>query len=277
MATRARMRPTSILPGAAYTEKAGTYVNPEGRVQRADSAVFAPGDAREDWTILRALSDVLGVTLAVRQLRAAARGDGRRGAGARRRGAGRLWRGRCPSSTPRRSGTIAYPIKDFYLTNAICRASPTMQRCSAELLHGEDSRRRRNERLIRTLVTPAKAGVPQRRTVCASAAGRCPAFAGMTALAGERRDDRLLPILRHDLRMGVVHRDHRRHPADRAAADAGGGDDHLCRPQDLGGDGAAPRPQRGRPVRPAAELRRRPQGVPAGNHHPVGARTRACS
>ena len=36
-------------------------------------------------------------------------------------------------------GVLAgYPIKDFYLTNAICRASPTMQRCSAELLHGED-------------------------------------------------------------------------------------------------------------------------------------------
>ena len=37
-----------ILPGAAYTEKAGTYVNLEGRVQQADRAVFAPGDARED-------------------------------------------------------------------------------------------------------------------------------------------------------------------------------------------------------------------------------------
>ena len=36
------------------------------------------------------------------------------------------------------SGEVAYPIKDFYLTNSICRASPTMQRCSAELIHGED-------------------------------------------------------------------------------------------------------------------------------------------
>ena len=50
-----------ILPAAAYTEKAGTYVNTEGRVQFADKAVFAPGDAREDWTILRALADALGV------------------------------------------------------------------------------------------------------------------------------------------------------------------------------------------------------------------------
>ena len=49
-----------ILPGAAYTEKSGTYVNTEGRVQQANRAVFPPGDAREDWAILRALSDVLG-------------------------------------------------------------------------------------------------------------------------------------------------------------------------------------------------------------------------
>src|SRR5215213_5702651 len=49
-----------ILPGAAYTEKSGLYVNTEGRVQLANRAVFPPGDAREDWAILRALSDVLG-------------------------------------------------------------------------------------------------------------------------------------------------------------------------------------------------------------------------
>ncbi|WP_374139573.1 molybdopterin-dependent oxidoreductase, partial [Sphingomonas sp.] len=52
-----------VLPSAAFTEKAGTYVNTEGRVQFADKAVFAPGDAREDWTILRALADALGVTV----------------------------------------------------------------------------------------------------------------------------------------------------------------------------------------------------------------------
>jgi len=52
-----------ILPGAAYTEKAATYVNTEGRAQRTKLAVFPPGDAREDWTIIRALSDVLGHTL----------------------------------------------------------------------------------------------------------------------------------------------------------------------------------------------------------------------
>ena len=46
-----------ILPAASYAEKDGTYVNTEGRVQFAEKAVFAPGDAREDWTILRALAD----------------------------------------------------------------------------------------------------------------------------------------------------------------------------------------------------------------------------
>ncbi len=57
-----------ILPAASYAEKDGTYVNTEGRVQYAEKAVFAPGDAREDWTILRALADALGVNVGIRQL-----------------------------------------------------------------------------------------------------------------------------------------------------------------------------------------------------------------
>ena len=52
-----------VLPGAAYTEKHATYVNTEGRPQRAKLAVFPPGDAKEDWKILRALSEVLGRTI----------------------------------------------------------------------------------------------------------------------------------------------------------------------------------------------------------------------
>ena len=59
----APIAPTSILPGAAYTEKPGTYVNTEGRVQLGFRADFPPGDAREDWAILRALSERLGKTL----------------------------------------------------------------------------------------------------------------------------------------------------------------------------------------------------------------------
>src|SRR6187399_1317969 len=126
-----------ILPGSAYTEKAGTYVNSEGRVQFADKAVFAPGDAREDWTILRALADALGVRVgfdSFDQLRAAMVAEvpalGVEGLAAY---------GALPKADTkaRAEGKIAYPVKDFYLTNAIARSSPTMQRCSAELLHGE--------------------------------------------------------------------------------------------------------------------------------------------
>ncbi|MCX7863869.1 MAG: molybdopterin-dependent oxidoreductase, partial [Novosphingobium sp.] len=128
-----------ILPGAAWTEKPGTYVNTEGRVQFADKAVFAPGDAREDWTILRALADALGVSVgfdSFGELRAAmiaevpALGE-----------EGLADLGPLPEGKPGASGTIeAYPIRDFYLTNPVARASATMQRCSAELLHGEDLR-----------------------------------------------------------------------------------------------------------------------------------------
>ena len=126
-----------ILPGASYAEKDGTYVNTEGRVQFAEKAVFAPGDAREDWTILRALADALGVSVVFNsfaELQAAmiaevpALGEeGLADFGAMPRA----------SAKARAEGTIsAYPIKDFYLTNAIARASAVMQQCSAELLGG---------------------------------------------------------------------------------------------------------------------------------------------
>jgi NADH-quinone oxidoreductase subunit G len=62
-----------ILPAATYTEKSGTYVNTEGRVQMASRAAFAPGEAREDWAVLRALSDVLGKKLPYDSLRTARR------------------------------------------------------------------------------------------------------------------------------------------------------------------------------------------------------------
>jgi NADH-quinone oxidoreductase subunit G len=125
-----------ILPSAAYTEKAGTYVNTEGRVQFAEKAVFAPGDAREDWTILRALADALGLSVGFDtfdELRAAMVADvpalGEEGLADY---------GPLPSGGGSAEGVVGYPIKDFYLTNPIARSSPTLQRCSAELLHGED-------------------------------------------------------------------------------------------------------------------------------------------
>jgi NADH-quinone oxidoreductase subunit G len=124
-----------ILPGAAYTEKQGIWVNLEGRVQRGERAVFPPGDARDDWTILRALSDTLGHRLpfdSFEGLRAAMAGEvpdlGREG----------LIRYEWvpPKLDTKASGPIGYPIKDFYLTNPIARASATMERCSAEITHG---------------------------------------------------------------------------------------------------------------------------------------------
>jgi len=60
---RGAHRADVILPGAAYTEKSGVYVNTEGRVQMAGRAAFPPGDAREDWAILRALSEGAGPKL----------------------------------------------------------------------------------------------------------------------------------------------------------------------------------------------------------------------
>ncbi len=126
-----------ILPGAAFSEKPGTYVNTEGRVQLADKAVFAPGDAREDWTILRAMADALGASVGFDSF------DALRAAMAKTvpalGGEGLADYGALPKGKAGAKGVIeAYPIKDFYLTNPIARASETMQRCSAELLHGED-------------------------------------------------------------------------------------------------------------------------------------------
>jgi NADH-quinone oxidoreductase subunit G len=125
-----------ILPGSTYAEKAGTYVNLEGRVQRAEKAVFAPGDAREDWAILRALSQALGKTLpfdSFTELQAKMFADVP--ALATEGLVSFPWAP--PKLDAKPTGEFGHPIKDYYLTNAICRASPTMQRCSAELLHGE--------------------------------------------------------------------------------------------------------------------------------------------
>jgi NADH-quinone oxidoreductase subunit G len=124
-----------VLPGAAYAEKHGTWVNTEGRVQWAERAVFAPGDAREDWAILRAVSELAGRKLpfdSYDQLRKAMIAEypqfGRDGL------IDLPWSP--PKLDAKASGPIRYPIGDFFLTNAICRASPTMRRCSEELVQG---------------------------------------------------------------------------------------------------------------------------------------------
>ncbi|HET9810292.1 MAG TPA: NADH-quinone oxidoreductase subunit NuoG [Sphingomicrobium sp.] len=124
-----------VLPGAAYTEKHGTYVNMEGRVQRGEKGAFAPGEAREDWTILRAVSELAGKPLpfdSFGELRAAMIADH-----PQLGGDGLLelkWAP--PGLDAKASGKVGYAIDDFYITNAICRSSPTMQLCSEEIVHG---------------------------------------------------------------------------------------------------------------------------------------------
>jgi NADH-quinone oxidoreductase subunit G len=124
-----------VLPGATYAEKHGTYVNTEGRVQRSERAAFAPGQAREDWAILRAVSELSGKTLpfdSFDQLRSAMVAEypqlGRDGL------IDLPWAP--PKLDAKAEGPIRYPIADFFLTNAICRSSPTMRRCSEEKVQG---------------------------------------------------------------------------------------------------------------------------------------------
>jgi len=129
-----------ILPGAAYTEKHGIYVNLEGRVQFSEKAVDPPGDAREDWAILRALSAILGKPLpfdSFGELRAKLFAD--YPAFAQPGLVAYDWAPPTLDAPKLAKGAgVSYPIQDFYLTNAIARSSPTMQRCSAEILHGQD-------------------------------------------------------------------------------------------------------------------------------------------
>ncbi|MFC5388339.1 NADH-quinone oxidoreductase subunit NuoG [Brevundimonas bullata] len=125
-----------ILPGAAYTEKSGLYVNTEGRVQMAERVVFPKGEAKEDWAIIRALSERVGQKLpfdTLEQLRAKLMGD-------------HPTFGRIDYLAPGASFDVAAlgakgdlsdvafvsTIVDPYLTNPIARASETMAELSAE-------------------------------------------------------------------------------------------------------------------------------------------------
>ncbi|PRD41947.1 NADH-quinone oxidoreductase subunit G [Phyllobacterium phragmitis] len=125
-----------ILPGAAYTEKSGTFVNTEGRVQMTSRAGFAPGEAKEDWAILRALSDVLGHKLPFDSLAALrallyAQYPHLAAIDAITRGqADDIVAVGTKKANPGK-GAFASVIKDFYLTNPIARASAVMAECSA--------------------------------------------------------------------------------------------------------------------------------------------------
>jgi len=127
-----------ILPGVAYTEKDGIFVNTEGRPQQAKKAVSPPGDAREDWSILRALSDRLGAKLPYdtpQQLRKRITDE---------------WPHLVnfdviKSAKTAKVGTkgkvskdaFVNPIRNFYLTNPIARASDTMRACSEDFKAAE--------------------------------------------------------------------------------------------------------------------------------------------
>jgi NADH-quinone oxidoreductase subunit G len=125
-----------ILPAAAYTEKSGTYVNTEGRVQLAERAVFPPGDAKEDWTIFRALSAVLGQPLpfnSLVQLRQAMYAQFPHLARVDQIAAGSVddLRKLAAAAIKTTSASYTSPVADFYLTNPIARASAVMGECAA--------------------------------------------------------------------------------------------------------------------------------------------------
>ncbi|MBN8929116.1 MAG: NADH-quinone oxidoreductase subunit G [Rhodospirillales bacterium] len=125
-----------ILPGAAYTEKNGTYVNTEGRVQQGFMAVYPPGEAREDWRIIRALSELLGKTLpydtleAVRARLAQVNPAFENVGFLPRFGASDLT---APAGDPAAIGSapLVPAIATYYQTDPISRASPTMAACVA--------------------------------------------------------------------------------------------------------------------------------------------------
>jgi NADH-quinone oxidoreductase subunit G len=125
-----------ILPGATYTEKSGTWVNTEGRVQMGNRAGFAPGEAREDWAILRALSDVLGKKLpfdSLAQLRVKLYEAYPHFAEIDEVAPGAVADIAALAKKPGKlaKSLFASPVKDFYLTNPIARASAVMAECSA--------------------------------------------------------------------------------------------------------------------------------------------------
>jgi NADH-quinone oxidoreductase subunit G len=134
---RGAARADVVLPGAAYTEKDGTYVNTEGRAQLGRRAVFPPGEAREDWAILRALSGALGKPLpfdALPELRRQMRAE-HPTLGEIDMVAKAEWSA-FGSVGPIAATPFVYPIADFYQTDPISRASPTMAECSELFVTG---------------------------------------------------------------------------------------------------------------------------------------------
>jgi len=127
-----------VLPGAAYTEKNGLYVNTEGRVQQGLRAVFPKGEAREDWSILRALSERLGAKLpydSLDELRTRLFAEhptfGQIDLAPGSLGPPTLDFASLGADGELSETPFASPVRDFYLTNPIARASVTMAECQA--------------------------------------------------------------------------------------------------------------------------------------------------
>jgi len=127
---RGAHRADVILPAAAYTEESGIFVNTEGRPQMAQRAGFAPGDARENWAILRALSAELGNALpynSLAELRVAMFKDFPHLA-AIDTVPENDWKAAKPKKLGKKAFT--YAVNDFYQTNPIARASSVMAELS---------------------------------------------------------------------------------------------------------------------------------------------------
>jgi len=124
-----------VLPGAAYTEKSATYVNTEGRVQRANIAVYPPGEAKEDWRIVCELAKVIGIKLPfdslnkIRELvESVAPHFEKLDEASREKWSSFGSKGMVGAEK------FVNPIDNFYLTDPISRASKTMARCVSEIV-----------------------------------------------------------------------------------------------------------------------------------------------
>ena len=133
------LRADVVLPGAAYTEKDGIYLNTEGRVQYARRASFPPGDAKEDWKILRALSEALGQTLPYNtqaELRDRVL-DEFKHMSVVDSIAPAPW-GEFGTKGPADKASFVNPVRNYYMANVICRASATMRDCVESFTHADD-------------------------------------------------------------------------------------------------------------------------------------------
>ncbi|MBL1437185.1 MAG: NADH-quinone oxidoreductase subunit G [Rhodobacteraceae bacterium] len=131
---RGAHRADVILPSAAYTEESAIFVNTEGRPQMAQRAAFAPGDAREGWAIIRALSGALGAELPfnnLSELRAAMFAEVPHLA-ALDSVPENEWK--AADVKPLGKRAIKYAVSDYYLTNPIARASGIMSEVSKSAL-----------------------------------------------------------------------------------------------------------------------------------------------